>query len=78
MEPMLHRRGVTGGHFGEAVNETEFRAELAEIRLRCERVLTQNLSVEQLAGLGAELHVQTEAILRDLAAKGKMGWRVWI
>jgi hypothetical protein len=57
--------------------EIEFRAELAEVRLRCERILAQGPSVEQLVGLGAELHAQTEAILRDLSDKGLM-WRPWV
>lgn len=44
------------------MNEVEFRADLAEIRLRAERLLSQGLSVGQLIALGAELEAQIRAI----------------
>lgn len=57
--------------------EVEFRYELAEIRQRIERLLSRSLTVDQLVGLGAEMHAHTDSILRDLSDRGLM-WRPWV
>ena len=57
------------------MRDLEFRADLTEVRLRIERMLSQPLSVEQLAALGTECQTQQQAVIDALVALGYGGWR---
>lgn len=54
------------------MNEIEFKPRLSNLRHDGESLLCEDLTVEQLAALGAEHHNQIEMVKERLAGLGKL------